>query len=325
MLVPAYWAEARVQGQVAKRPVTVRRFGWSDASSEDAQRSANERAQEAFDRIAAGVKLPRREPKVAYNGAQGVPIREEILSRHGEVVVTRNAYGAHCLNTPDVLFADVDFAEDMPPRLMAFACILLQALAAVWGWHERSWWLAIGGAFLGLIVALSLGPTVHRAWLRVRGGAEAIARKRLAVFLDTHRDWRVRLYRTPAGLRVMAVHRRFDPTEEAVEECFHALGVDRDYARMCVNQRCFRARVSPKPWRIGIESHMRPRPGVWPVDPERLPVRLRWIESYEQTMRDYASCRYIDSIGHGAVSDETRPVQVLHDEMSRAESALPIA
>ena len=36
-------------------------------------------------------KLERREPKVAYNGALGVPIREEVLSRHNNAVITRNS------------------------------------------------------------------------------------------------------------------------------------------------------------------------------------------------------------------------------------------
>jgi hypothetical protein len=38
-----------------------------------------------------------------YNGAAGVPIREEIVGRHGETVITRNSYGARCLNMPNVL------------------------------------------------------------------------------------------------------------------------------------------------------------------------------------------------------------------------------
>jgi len=36
-----------------------------------------------------------------------VPIREEIVSRHGDTIITRNSYGARCLNTPNALFADI--------------------------------------------------------------------------------------------------------------------------------------------------------------------------------------------------------------------------
>ena len=112
MIVPAYWAEARVQQRAGDRQVTVRRFGWSDAGQDDAQAMADARAAEAMRRIVAGEPLPKREPKMPYNGAAGVPIREEITGRHGSVVVTRNSYGARCLNVPDVLFAFALTGED---------------------------------------------------------------------------------------------------------------------------------------------------------------------------------------------------------------------
>src|SRR4051812_20753218 len=68
-------------------------------------------------------------------------------------------------------------------------------------------------------------------------------------FSETHPDWHLRIFQTPAGFRVLVMHRCFDSHERAVDEFFEALGVDPVYAVMCKNQRCFRARVSPKPWR----------------------------------------------------------------------------
>ncbi len=50
---------------------------------------AEARVDEAFARVLAGDKLERRERKVAYNGAKGLPIREEVLGRYGQVVITR--------------------------------------------------------------------------------------------------------------------------------------------------------------------------------------------------------------------------------------------
>ena len=84
------------------------------------------------------------------------------------------------------------------------------------------------------------------------------------------------------------MHRTFDPREPAVAEFFRALGTDPIYVQMCLRQNCFRARVSPKPWRIGIGQHMKPV-GVWPVDPNRLPERRQWIEAYERVSKGYAS------------------------------------
>jgi len=94
MIVPQFWAEGRVRGRHDGRQVTVRRFGWSDTSQADAQANADDRAAEALRRVLAGERLDRREPKVPYNGADGLPIREEIVARHGDTIITRNSYGA---------------------------------------------------------------------------------------------------------------------------------------------------------------------------------------------------------------------------------------
>jgi hypothetical protein len=157
------------------------------------------------------------------------------------------------------------------------------------------------------------------------GGLERRARRRITRFLDEHPDWHLRLYRTPSGLRALAMHRTFDPEEPAVAECFATLGVDLNYARLCLKQHCFRARVSPKPWRISIPEGMRLRPDVWPVKPERLPERNRWIEAYEAAAGAYASCRFIEGVGSKAVAPEARAVQTLHDELCQATAASSLA
>ncbi len=100
MLIPDYWAETSLKHKVGGKQITVRRFGWSEQSQEDAQRNAEARAEEAFARVVAGEKLERREPKVAYNGAVGVPIREEVLSRHDETIDRISGLTIDCNKQP---------------------------------------------------------------------------------------------------------------------------------------------------------------------------------------------------------------------------------
>jgi hypothetical protein len=325
MIVPRYWAEGWRDGVVRGRRKTIRRFGWSDVSPADAQAMADQRAADALDRFTAGERVPARESKVPYNGADGMPIREEILREVGTAVVTRNSYGAQCLNTPDVLFVDIDFED--PPRFWQWAVIatiLCAAAAGIGVWLESAAaGLAIGVAALPVSWLASEAVTACRVgWA---GGREAIARRRIDGFAEARPDWNIRLYRTPAGFRVLVLHRTFDPREEEVAECFAALGADPQYARMCVRQNCFRARVSPKPWRIGIARHMRPRPGVWPVAPERLPIRNRWIEEYEVRAREFAACHFVEALGMGGVHPSAATVQRLHDDLARANTSLPLA
>jgi hypothetical protein len=324
MIVPEFWAESRTQHRDRDRQVTIRRFGWSDTSPADAQAMADRRAQEALRRAVAGEPLIRREPKVPYNGA-GLPIREEIVERHGDAVITRNSYGARCLNTPNVLFADVD--AETPASLWL---VLLGGSVGVAAGIFVDW--RTGSRVLGLLAAIggSLVAGLLMTWLRdlARGGVERRVRaapRRVARFVASHPGWAVRVYRTPSGLRLMATHRPFTPNDPAVTAFFAAVKVDRVYARMCANQQCFRARLTPKPWRIGINAHMKPRPGVWPVAPERRPVRDAWIARYEAASRGYAACRFVEAVGSGATHIDVETVRRLHDDGSRALQDLPIA
>jgi hypothetical protein len=294
MIVPQFWAEARAQYRDRKKQITVRRFGWSDESQEDAQRNADVRVQDALQRLVAGEKLLRREPRVSYNGAAGVPIREEILERHGNGIVTRNLYGARCLNTPDVLFADVDYPDKSSHRLMFVGILFAVGVGVISGFF--SYPILV---FVGLMIVVAGILRFLSEKVSYRKNDEEIALLKLKNFIMTHPAWRLRLYRTPAGLRLLAMHRKFDPTEPEVDAFFRAIGADPIYVQMCKNQRCFRARVSPKPWRIGIEKHLRPRPGVWPVKPEHEPRRQAWIAEYEAKSLAFASCRYLCDLGDG--------------------------
>jgi hypothetical protein len=327
MIVPQFWAEARRHQprEKGKQQITVRRFGWSETSQAEAEHMAAQRAEESFKRIVSGEKLPRREPKIGYNGAQGVPIREEILSRHRDAVITRNAYGAHCLNTPDVLFADIDFSQTVGGRtILIYAIILLAGAIGLGAWlHSGA--VALFAGFFALILAYFVAQFTQKILLKMRGGPESFARERIKTFVQRNPDWHLRLYRTPAGFRIMAMQAVFDPQDPKVADFFAVLGVDPVYATMCRNQHCFRARVSPKPWRIGISHHMRPRPGVWPVNESQKDVRNEWIRGYEAASTAFASCRFVESFGGSIVHPKAEAVRDLHDRLSQALSGRDIA
>ncbi len=325
MIVPEYWAEARRHTRHQGRSVTVRRFGWSDDSEAAAQAHAESRAQAAFDAVLAGEALPRREALTSY-GVLGVPIREEIVARDGDVVITRNSYGALCLNTPDVLFADMDFEARpsgwaLPMSVVALMLVGVTAAAAM----AMDWRLAVGLAIAWLVLANRITLAFRRRAFDRDGGAEARAIARVAGFADAKPDWHLRAYRTPKGLRVLVVHRTFAPREPDVDRLFAALAADRLYATMCRLQHCFRARLTPKPWRIGIKRHIKPRSAAWSRAQARLPARLDWIADYETKAAGFAACRFVRAFGPDAVDPRAGRVMELHDRLSRATQALPLA
>ena len=221
-------------------------------------------------RLARGEDVPPRDPRLVYGGAHGLPIREQVIARTGREVITRNSYGARCLNVPDVLFADIDGDR---PRLAGclpvLALVLVTAAAAIQAAAGRSvlWGALAGTALLALLVTQtvrrSTQETPARLLQHLRDFADADPRCRLAVD------------QTPAGLRVLALHQTFDPVSRQTQALLRALHTDPIYTRMCAFQACFRARVSGKPWRMEIAEHIRPR-GVWPCT-RRAPARARGL------------------------------------------------
>lgn len=324
MIVPDFWAEAQRKQTSNGRSVTVRRFGWSTLSPEDAQAMAEARAEEAVRRRVAGEALTARELKMPYNGSEGVPIREEVLARHGELVVTRNAYGSRCLNTEHALFADIDFKIEVRLWQGLLGWALLCLGAGLLAWQLRSAGTFVLLLFLSLLLAAPATQQVRRLWLAVRGGPLQVQRRRMQAFLAQHPAWSLRLYQTPAGLRVLATHEPMAARSELTRSFFHAVSTDETYVRMCLNQNCFRARLSAKPWRIKMAERL--KAGTWPVSPEQMPARQDWIERYENQAASYAACRYLETLGSGFIHPELQAVVALHDSESRAlRQDLPLA
>lgn len=327
MIVPQYWAEASLKKRINGRQVTVKRFGWSDLSEVEAQQHADNRAVEAMAELESGKKIRRRESKIAYNGAEGIPIREEIVAQHNDCVITRNSYGALCLNTPDVLFADVDFEFEQGFSFLLFSTFITVAIITGFlsGWLNISGNVLVAVIVAAIILSVILASLLSKLLLWMAGGVEKRAKNRIYKFAKKHPDWHLRIYRTPAGYRVLVMHKTFDPVAKETEDFFSSLKADPIYRQMCKNQRCFRARVSPKPWRIGVEAHLKPRPGVWPINSERMPERLKWIEAYEKASYKYASCQFEEKLGSNIVSSKAEYVRSLHDKYCNANAHWPIA
>ena len=221
MIVPDYWAEAKDKFRSEQGVRTIRRFGWSCDSQSDAETMATERLREAIETAKQGDSILRSEPKVPYNGADGLPIREEVIERRGDTVLTRNAYGALCMNTPNVLFADVDVdvAEQSGCRnyilIFVIAFVSLFTIAIRSG-IENAFWMVLFASFL---IASFGGGLLHRLRDGWQGTPKAYLRKKINLFAAKNPDWSMRIYETPNGWRVLVMHKTFDPRGDE-SECF---------------------------------------------------------------------------------------------------------
>ena len=261
-------------------------WGWSNESIEAAKVSGMEVARRIAERIRRGDR--KHFTRYTYGDR---PLREEIIREFKEdagvprAVITRNAYGCLVLNTARLLFVDVDLGE--PP--------------------ER-------------------GGVVSR-WLGSEKRVIAHAKKQEAVlaraaeWVNRNDGWGWRIYETRAGLRLAAIHRTFEPSDPVCAKVFDWMNADPLYRRLCANQKCFRARLTPKPWRCG---HSPPRER-WPFLDERRAERFgQWQERYIDLAAGYATCRVVSGGSSVAVPGITDLISV-HDELTRATTNLPLA
>ena len=204
----------------------------------------------------------------------------------GEVaaVVTRNSYGCLVLNTARVMFVDVDLPEPKRP---------------------------------GLFQRLFGKPQVTPP-----GNPQNDAIAKAELWARNHSDWGWRIYRTRAGLRLLATHALFDPETAAANGVFDALGADPLYRRLCQTQKCFRARLTPKYWRCAATD--RRRAGRLRMKkPKNASINGR--RNTTNSPRHSPPASSSGKIGNADVHPDVQLILGVHDETTRAESKLELA
>ncbi len=128
---------------------------------------------------------------------------------------------------------------------VTLGCLVpLLATALAWLMLESVAWAILAGV-CSIAAASGLGSLIDRFRLAAGGGPEQRAMSRLRSYSERHPEWCAHAYRTPLGLRVIATHRRFDPTEPAARDFFRHLDVDPLYPS---------ERLRPAKCRSGSES-----------------------------------------------------------------------
>lgn len=260
-------------------------WGGSDVSLEDAQAIAEKRARAMVAQV-----LAADDPGLHHYEYQRhdmpEPIVQEMLDAAGERIgaITINRYGANVLNTARLVFVDVDLPQPQG-----------------------------GGGLLGKLFGRKAAPTDP--------ADEAIERLRAWTRQSTSHGARV--YRTAAGLRYLLTHPSMTPDGDDTGRLMQQLGADPLYARLCQAQGSFRARLSPKPWRIGVR-------GTPKLNFEKLADAgediKTWLRTYERACGGYAVCELIDEVGNTRPpDDDTARLISLHDDTAGVGSGRPLA
>ncbi len=133
-------------------------------------------------------------------------------------------------------------------------------------------------------------------------------------------DLAFRVYQTRAGLRYLCTSRLFDPASTESSETLTTLCSDPRYRVLCRVQRCFRARLTPKPWRCRKDAAAPPARGLL----ARLARGLLATRSIDPS--SFAACRFLQTVGPDLPVDPTaRVMWELHDRLAEASTGKPLA
>jgi hypothetical protein len=284
MKIPKYWAKSSQSiQQPGGRPYQVVTWQWSDVSREDAQRKADDRVREVADKVRAGQQLNRY-------GYGERPLREEITQGvtnniGSEVaIVTRNLYGALVLNAANAMFIDIDFSDKGTSGSSGGGFS--------WGFGKRA-------------------PSQEDQHV-----------ERITTWASGHPDVGLRIYRTAAGLRCLITNQTFDPGQSYTLDILREFESDPLYVRLCQAQDCFRARLTPKPWRCNTPAP----PSRYPWESNDREIQFRsWEKRYEQASRSYAVCKLVKQLGPQEIHPDVAPILSLHDQLTGVTANLPLA
>lgn len=135
--------------------------------------------------------------------------------------------------------------------------------------------------------------------------------KKVQEFQKANTQYTLNIYETFAGLRVVITNALFDSNSPVVDGIFKALDTDPLYVTLCKYQSCFRARLSPKPWRINME---RP-PKRFPWNSQRDESDFsKWLRSYEYKSKNFGVVKLLHTFGTDQSNSDVARVLAIHDD-----------
>jgi hypothetical protein len=130
-------------------------------------------------------------------------------------------------------------------------------------------------------------------------------------------DFGVRVYETHSGIRLILEGKALDPRSKEAKNLLRSFHTDQVYSALCRKQNCYRARLTPKPYRI----KMKPIRLLYPYEGKDRYRIAEWIEEYDSRSQGFSTCRLVQTIRSHVAS----PVVRYHDEKTKAQSSLPLA
>ena len=318
--IPRHWAAVRethiFPGQ---GPFALTIYGSSDLSLEDARRDARERMDAL---VAAGGPEQVHDSGLEYYPSRRLPeeLLEEVHSEDGTLIaaITRNRYGAAVLNTDALLICDVDLPQEDVGRSRSSG----GRAGKRPGLLSRLFGGAIGradGATDGIRDAAGLPDELGGPGSGERGRVHAELLTSIRDFGARHPELGVRAYRTRHGFRLLVSGADAHPASERARTLMAEVRSDPLYMLLCRVHDTYRARLTPKPWRVEVD-----RFESLGTRTASAPEHQDWVRRYRDASAQVAVCRLLEVTGPAPSAEERRIID-LHDRATRPESGLPLA
>ena len=268
--------------------------------------------------------------KDAYEYEHDRPLKESVIERFGDIetpyaAITRNRYGALVLNSVRVFVADVDRAKTVyvpeesrsehKPRTSSLSSPVAKnqgILSRLFGWVKKG---------VDDSRARNREKLIEQAEAE-RLEQEALAFARFDAFHSKFPSVSFRVYETAAGYRIVVTNQTIETDSAESSLWLDELGSDKLYTRLCKKQQCYRARLTPKPWRLPDCTTEVFYPSEQYVNENGLEA---WLKRYDEQSREFAVCRLVKSYGDELVIDEVAKVLSVHDKHVLGYSTQPLA
>lgn len=285
MKVPRFWHRewVRVPSKYEQNATwSIPRWGWSETSEEEAEKMAAERCWQTKQRWNTNASDGQKE---WYRGQDYFvqPPREEIIQEINNSEGGVDGWVSRNRYGVLVLNTDVMLIMDIDRKETP----LRKAAKSLWS-----------------------------TWFGQRTQSEE---ERLIDLLKSQQQDSFRLYRTFAGWRAILLNRAVDGVGAESMNLMKKFPVDPFYLKLCERQKCYRARLTAKPWRIGVQ-----RCGYdYPRHPRIEGYFAKWEQEYNEAAMKFRVCEKI--YGDDPPCDRLRELLAIHDALSQVWKSLPLA
>ena len=291
-----YWSKREVNDK--ENNFYLIGLGWSNDNQAEADNMAEKKLEAILLKIKSGdfSRSAKRDWKKYYSGK---PLREELIEEFRNnndglfAAITRSRTGVLVLNTANLALIDIDYPSAPINFLKDFIISIFQP---------------------------------QKRTLQVAEFQTSLNEKVQNTAQELEDDYSFRIYKTKAGARVIVTNKKIDPTSSESDNLMEAFEADKLYRKLCHYQDTYRARLTPKPWRIP-GAKLGKYPFSWPFANEDEKNDCRsWENKYNTLSENIATCHLLYETTGGDILPEFAEIIERHDELTKInQKDLPLA